>query len=136
VPIDRVEIVARVPWFIEERNFTEGQLVKKGDLLFRIEQETYKAAVDQQTANLAKTKANEVNANLQLQRNQALVKTQAAPQATLDRSQPPERGAQADICKQPYWTGADKSWFYEIHSPIDGRINIANFIGNLVQPSS
>ena len=34
VPIDRVEIVARVPGFIEERNFTEGQLVKKGDLLF------------------------------------------------------------------------------------------------------
>ncbi|MGB8897193.1 MAG: biotin/lipoyl-binding protein, partial [Pseudolabrys sp.] len=57
VPIDKVEIVARVPGFIEERNFTEGQFVKKGDLLFRIEQETYKAAVDQQTANLAKAKA-------------------------------------------------------------------------------
>src|SRR5262249_57758633 len=76
VPIDKVDIVARVPGFIEERNFTEGQLVKKGDLLFRIEQETYKAAVDQQAANLAKAKANEVNANLQLERNQALVKTQ------------------------------------------------------------
>src|SRR5689334_5324616 len=91
VPIDRVEIVARVPGFIEERNFTEGQLVKKGDLLFRIEQETYKAAVDQQTANLAKAKANEVNANLQLQRNQALVKTQAVPQATVDQLEASEQ---------------------------------------------
>src|SRR5712691_7708556 len=95
--IDKVDIVARVPGFIEQRHFTEGQLVKKGDLLFRIEQETYKAAVDQQTANLAKTKANEVNANLQLQRNQALVKTQAAPQATVDQLAAAEQGAQADI---------------------------------------
>ncbi|MGA7600461.1 MAG: efflux RND transporter periplasmic adaptor subunit [Pseudolabrys sp.] len=139
VPIDRVEIVARVPGFIEERNFTEGQLVKKGDLLFRIEQETYKAAVNQQTANLAKTKANEVNANLQLQRNQALVKTQAAPQATLDQLAAAEQGAQADILQaQALLEQARINLGYtEIHSPIDGRIGIANFtVGNLVQPSS
>jgi membrane fusion protein, multidrug efflux system len=139
VPIDRVEIVARVPGFIEERNFTEGQLVKKNDLLFRIEQETYKAAVDQQTANLAKTKANEVNANLQLQRNQALVKTQAAPQATVDQLAAAEQGAQADILQaQALLEQARINLGYtEIHSPIDGRIGIANFtVGNLVQPSS
>jgi membrane fusion protein, multidrug efflux system len=47
-------------------NFTEGQQVKTGDLLFRIEQATYKAAVEQQRANLAKAKATEVNAALQL----------------------------------------------------------------------
>ena len=46
--IDKVDIVARVPGFIEERFFTEGQMVKTGDLLFRIEQDTYKAAVEQQ----------------------------------------------------------------------------------------
>jgi membrane fusion protein (multidrug efflux system) len=64
VAIDKVDVVARVAGFIEERNFTEGQIVKAGDLLFRIEQDTYKAAVDQQAANLAKAKATEVNANL------------------------------------------------------------------------
>src|SRR5271169_1150866 len=52
--IDKVDIVARVPGFIEQRYFTEGQPVKTGDLLFRIEQATYKAAVEQQRANLAK----------------------------------------------------------------------------------
>jgi membrane fusion protein, multidrug efflux system len=46
----RSTIAARVPGFIEERNFTEGQQVKKGDLLFRIEQATYKAAVEQRRA--------------------------------------------------------------------------------------
>src|SRR5271154_7347842 len=85
VAIDKVDVVARVPGFIEERNFTEGQQVKKGDLLFRIEPDTYKAAVDQQTANLAKAKATEVNANLQLQRAQDLIHNQTISQATLDQ---------------------------------------------------
>src|SRR6202022_3395185 len=62
--IDKVDIVARITGFIEERTFTEGQDVKKDDLLFRIEQATYKAAVDQQEANLAAAKAAEVNTNL------------------------------------------------------------------------
>jgi membrane fusion protein (multidrug efflux system) len=139
VAIDKVDIVARVPGFIEERNFTEGQQVKKGDLLFRIEPETYKAAVDQQAANLAKAKSTEVNANLQLQRNQALVKTQAAPQATVDQLAATEQGAQADILQaQALLDQARINLGYtEIRSPIDGKIGIANFtIGNLVQPSS
>src|SRR5262245_15017950 len=137
--IDKVDLVARVPGFIEERNFTEGQLVKKGDLLFRIEQETYKAAVDQQAANLAKAKANEVNANLQLERNQALVKTQAVPQATVDQLAAAEQSAQADILQaQALLEQVQINLGYtEIHSPIDGRIGVANFtVGNLVQPSS
>ena len=70
--INKVDIVARVPGFIEERTFTEGQQVKTGDLLFRIEQATYKAAVEQQRANLAKAKATEVNAALQLKRGKEL----------------------------------------------------------------
>ncbi len=83
--IDKVDIVARVPGFIEQRIFTEGQQVKTGDLLFRIEQDTYKAAVEQQSANLAKAKATEVNAALQLQRGKELVKSQNVPQATVDQ---------------------------------------------------
>src|SRR5256885_8250954 len=84
--IDKVDIVARVPGFIEERYFTEGQQVKTGDLLFRIEQATYKAAVEQQRANLAKAKATEVNAALQLGRGKALVTRQNIPKATVDQS--------------------------------------------------
>ena len=139
VPIERVEVVARVPGFIEQRNFTEGQIVKKGELLFRIEQDTYKASVDQQAANLAKAKANEVNANLQLERNQALIKSQAVPQATIDQLAAAEQGAKADILQaQALLEQAQINIGYtEIRSPIDGKIGIAKFtVGNLVQPSS
>jgi len=106
VAVDKVDIVARVSGFIEERNFTEGQIVKKDDLLFRIERETYKAAVDQQAANLAKAKATEVNASLQLKRNQELVKSQASTQATVDQLLAAEQGAGLA------GAGSNKSWLY------------------------
>ena len=139
VAIDKVDVVARVAGFIEQRNFTEGQQVKTGDLLFRIEQDTYKAAVDQQNANLAKAKATEVNANLQLQRAQALVKNQNVPQSTVDQLAAAEQSAQADVLQaQALLEQAQINLGYtEIHSPIDGRIGLANFtVGNLVGPSS
>lgn len=139
VAVDKVDVVARVAGFIEERNFTEGQAVKKGDLLFRIEQDTYKAAVDQQEANLAKAQANEVNANLQLQRAQALVKNQNVPQATVDQLAAAEQSAQADVLQaQALLEQAKINLGYtEIRTPIDGRIGLADYtVGNLVSPTS
>jgi membrane fusion protein, multidrug efflux system len=137
--IDKVDIVARVPGFIEERTFTEGQMVKKGDLLFRIEQATYKAAVEQARANLAKANATEVNAKLQLERGQELLRNNNIPQATVDQRAADEAAAQASVMEaQAQLQQAEINLGYtEIRSPIDGRIGLATFtVGNLVQPSS
>src|SRR5262245_24853455 len=92
--IDKVDIVARVPGFIEQRTFIEGQQVKKGDLLLRIEQATYKAAVEQARANLARAKATEVNAKLQLERGKELVRNNNIPQSTVDQRAADEEAAQ------------------------------------------
>src|SRR5262249_38985490 len=137
--IDKVDIVARVPGFIEERLFTEGQKVKTGDLLFRLEQATYKAAVDQQRANLAKSKATAANAALQWQRGQELVRNQTIPQSTLDQRAADDAAAQAEVMQaQALLDQAEINLGYtEIRSPIDGRIGLAIYtVGNLVQPSS
>jgi membrane fusion protein (multidrug efflux system) len=137
--IDKVDIVARVAGFIQERNFTEGQQVKTGDLLFRIEPDTYKAAVDQQKANVARAKATEVNAELQLQRGKELVKNQNIPQSTLDQRAADWQATQADVMQaQALLEQAQINLGYtEIRAPIDGRIGLATFtVGNLVQPSS
>src|SRR5271170_121818 len=139
VAIDKVDIVARVPGFIEERYFTEGQDVKRGDHLFRIEQATYKAAVEQQEASLAKAKATEANAALQLERGRDLVRGQNIPQATVDQRAADEGSAKADVMvARAALEQAKINFAYtEIHSPINGRIGLANFtVGNLVGPSS
>src|SRR5215475_15852491 len=137
--IDKVDIVARVTGFIEERTFTEGQMVKKGDLLFRIEQATYKAAVEQARATLAKAKATEVNARLQLERGKELVRNNNIPQSTLDQRAADEAAAQANVMEaQALLDQAQINLGYtEIRSPIAGRIGLGSFTeGNLVQPSS
>jgi membrane fusion protein, multidrug efflux system len=137
--INKVDIVARVAGFIEERNFAEGQKVKTGDLLFRLEQATYKAAVEQQRANLAKAKATAVNTALQLQRGKDLVRNQNIPQSTLDQRAADDAAAQAEVMQaQALLDQAQINLDYtEIRSPIDGRIGLAVFtIGNLVSPSS
>ena len=137
--IDKVDIVARVTGFIEGRSFTEGQQVKTGDLLFRIEQATYKAAVEQPRANLAKAKATEVNAALQLGRGKELVSKQNIAQATVDQRAADEAAAQANVlAAQALLDQAEINLGYtEIRSPIDGRIGLAYFtVGNLVGPSS
>jgi len=137
--IDKVNIVARVAGFIEERTFTEGQLVKTGDLLFRIEQDTYKAAVEQQQANLAKARAVEINAALQLQRGKALLPKQFVPQSQVDQQTATQRSAAADILEaQAALDQANINLGYtEIRSPINGRIGLVNYtVGNLVGPST
>src|SRR6516225_1797296 len=132
--VDKVDIVARVPGFIEERKFKEGQYVKTGDLLFLIEQVTYKAAVEQARATLAKAKATEVNAKLQLDRGKELVRNQNIPQSTVDQRQADEDAAQAGVMEAQ---AAINLGYTEIRSPIDGRIGLEIFTkGNLVQPSS
>jgi membrane fusion protein (multidrug efflux system) len=139
VAINKVEIVARVAGFIEERYFTEGQEVKTGDLLFRIEQALYKAAVEQQDAAVAKAKATEANAALQLERGKELVRGQNIPQSTVDQRAADEGSAKADVMvAQAALDQAKINFAYtEIHSPIDGRIGLANLtVGNLVGPSS
>ena len=137
--VDKVDIVARVPGFLEERKFKEGQYVKKGDLLFRIEQATYKAAVEQARANVAKAKATEVNAKLQFERGKELVRNQNIPQATVDQREADEQAAQASIMEaQAELDQAEINLGYtEIRSPINGCIGLAIVTeGNLVQPSS
>jgi membrane fusion protein, multidrug efflux system len=83
--------------------------------------------------------ATEVNAKVQLERAQQLVKSHDTPQSTVDQRTADEDAAQADILQaQALLEQAQINLGYtEIRSPIDGRIGLAIFTkGNLVQPSS
>src|SRR5262245_29248751 len=57
---DTVEIRARVSGFIEQVRFREGREVKKGDVLFVIDQRPYKSALDRAEAELAQARAQAV----------------------------------------------------------------------------
>jgi membrane fusion protein (multidrug efflux system) len=137
--VHTVSLVARVAGFLQERAFTEGQEVKIGDLLFRIESDTYQAAVTQAQAALAKAQATETNAALTVQRSQELVKTNAVPQSTVDQNVANHEAAKADVlAAQASLQQAQINLGYtEIKAPIDGRIGMALVtVGNLVSSTS
>jgi membrane fusion protein, multidrug efflux system len=137
--VDTVNLVSRVEGFLQKRAFTEGQLVKTGDLLLVVEQDTYQAAVDQAQAQLASAQATERNAALALQRSQELVKTNAVPQATVDQNVANEGTATAAVrSAQAALEQANINLaFTEIKAPIDGRIGMANVpIGNFVNQAT
>ena len=75
--IGRVSLVARVSAFLEKREFVEGQEVKKGDLLYLLEQPPYQAQVDFNKANVAQLEAQHTFAQQQLARAEYLLKTPA-----------------------------------------------------------
>ncbi|HEY4166901.1 MAG TPA: biotin/lipoyl-binding protein, partial [Reyranella sp.] len=66
--IEKVEVRARVEGFLEKVLFREGQAVKAGDLLYRIEKVQFQALVDQAQANLVAAEAMAVNAKVEHER--------------------------------------------------------------------
>ena len=54
--VEQVDIIARVSGTLEEKNYTEGQFVKKGTLLYKIEPDTYLANLNSKKANFTKAK--------------------------------------------------------------------------------
>ena len=83
--IDSVTLVARVEGYLEQIHFTDGARVKKGDLLFTIQQDQYKAQLQQAEAQVAAQKASLWHAKTELARYTALVKEDAATQTEVDR---------------------------------------------------
>src|SRR6516164_9946094 len=55
--IETVEVRARVSGFIDSIHFNEGQMVRRGDLLFVIDQRPYELAVEQAKAEVERAKA-------------------------------------------------------------------------------
>lgn len=84
--INTVDLNARVQGFLTAINYKDGQAVKKGTVLFVIEQDTYKANLDQSKATLAANQAQQVQAEAEYNRQAQLAKQDFASQAALDQA--------------------------------------------------
>lgn len=134
----RVDLRARVTGFLQERLFQEGQEVKTGDLLFRLERPPFEAQLEQARAQLASAQAQLVNAQVALSRARELRATGAGTQAALDNAQAAERTANASVLNaQAQVRIAEINLGYTgITAPIDGKIGRATYaIGNVVSPT-
>ncbi len=136
---NRVNLVARVSANLDEVLFTEGKEVKKGDLLYRLEQGPFRADVQAKEASVAQFKAQLKNAQAVLDRTEQLLKTPAGQKAAYDAATAAEQALKAQIL------GAEAQLqqsrinldYTEIKAPIDGKIGrTAVTSGNYVSPGT
>jgi membrane fusion protein, multidrug efflux system len=139
VAIDQVDLRARVQGFLEQRLFTEGQDVKKGDLLYVIEQPPFQAQVEEAQADLARAEASVAETKATLERVQQASGSGAVSKQEVDQALANDQRAQAEVlaAKAQLEIAQLNLSYTEITAPIDGRIGLTTYtIGNLVGPDS
>lgn len=137
--IDRVEVVARVNAYLDERLFEEGADVRKGELLYRLERGPFEAEVEARKAEIDLYEAQVENARLAYNRAAELAQRQVGPQSTADSTRAAYLGALAQVraAKAQLQAAQINLDYTEIRSPVDGRIGRSSVtVGNVVGPSS
>jgi membrane fusion protein (multidrug efflux system) len=133
------QIRAQVTGYLLTQNYREGDLVKKGELLFQMDQRPFQAALDQAKGQLAQAEAQFGKTELDVKRLTPLAKVNAISQQELDDA------IQANLAAKAAVTSAQAAveqaqfnlGFTAILSPIEGIAGIARAqIGDLVGPSS
>jgi RND family efflux transporter MFP subunit len=138
-PIAMVEVRARVSGYLESRNFKDGQVVEKGQLLFVIDPRPYEAAVDRAKAELARAATRQELTAGDLARAEKLLAARAISQEEYDnrRQARREADAQATSARAALRSSELDLEFTQIKSPIRGRISDRRVdVGNLVSGGS
>ena len=113
----------------------DGQLVKKGDLLFTIDRRPFEATLAQAQASLAQARANLAYAEADLERGQSLVRGSVITQQTFDQRTQAKRVAEASVAAQEAAVrqATLDLEFTELRAPVSGRIGDRRVSpGNLV----
>lgn len=118
------QIRPQIGGIVQKRVFTEGSLVKAGDLLYQIDPATYQAAYDSAKATLAKSEATLASAALTAKRNAALLAIDAISTQTNDDAQAALKEDEAAVAesKAALETASINLQYTRITSPISGRI--------------
>jgi len=133
------EIQPRVSGYIVNQNYSEGAVVKKGDVLFEIDPRPFLAALDQAKAQLAQAEAQLGKASLDVERDTPLAQARAIAQSQLDTEIQAKLGAQALVlaAKASVEQAELNVEFTKVTSLVGGIAGIARVqIGNLVGPTS
>ncbi len=134
--VEMVQLRPRVSGYIERIGFTEGQDVRKGQVMFTIDQRPYKAALASAQAQLERARAAADLAQTQSQRAQDLVRDHAISREEADNRSAALTQALANVRALEADVSAARLQleFTEVKAPITGRAGRAQLtVGNLAQ---
>jgi multidrug efflux pump subunit AcrA (membrane-fusion protein) len=137
-PLNTATIRSQVQGTLESVDFVEGQEVKRGDVLAKIDPRVYEAQVDQAEAALARDQASLKNAKTDLARTQPLADRGIATQQLLDKqnSQVAQGEGTVALDRAAQESAQTQLSFTTIAAPFDGVTGIRRIDpGNIVQPS-
>jgi multidrug efflux system membrane fusion protein len=136
VAVDTVEIRSRVSGYLAEIHFTDGQMVKKGDLLFVIDHRPFQIVLDQMRANLSQARANLAFTEADLARGEELVRNRTLTEQVFEQRKQAKSVAEANVAAQDamvHQAELDLNEYSNLRAPIDGRIGDRRVsVGNLV----
>jgi len=138
-PIASVAIKAQVAGELIDVSFTEGQEVKKGQLLFTIQPKLYATRLAEANANLARDRATATNAHGELSRQEKLDKNGAGVKEELEKARAQAEAADATVrADEALVLIAETQLGYAtIKSPIEGRTGTIKVRpGNLIKASA
>lgn len=133
--IERVEIRPRISGTIDAVHFQDGQLVKKGALLFSIDPRPYKAELARAEAARAGAQARLALAKTELERTKRLLEERAVAQRELDTRENAMLEADANLkaSDAAVLSARLNLQYTEITAPVAGRVSRAEItVGNLV----
>src|SRR6266511_6022957 len=97
VPVDVVEVRARVSGYLDKVHFQDGQTIKQGELLFTIDKRPFQNTLDQARANLALARSNLAFTETELARGQQLLRDRTISEQVFDQRSQAFRNAKASV---------------------------------------
>ncbi|MGL5114791.1 MAG: efflux RND transporter periplasmic adaptor subunit, partial [Beijerinckiaceae bacterium] len=132
---EQVELRARVSGYIDEVHFRDGQLVKKGDLLFTIDPRPFELAVEAARADVARARAQVQLTENDVERAEGLVRNQTITARDVDQRRANLAVARAQLLSAEVAgrsAALNLDWS-KVRAPIAGRISDKRVdVGNLI----